>query len=419
MKKTTVVSIALLTAALLSACGTSKPPEGEKEAAQTESKTSAASSSKEASTPQDTPKSAGASSGSGEVLNPNIAVESEGNVEVVYTNKAPGYTHNMNGFKVSVDEYQIVKVTGMNKRVASIPFQDQTDGYVVTAKVTIDNAAGKAMYYNNMYRIQLSKATDYIPNDGSATFVRKEDRLKSKQETETSKFAAGEKVTGLLSFTLTNEQFESLKTVKPKFVIEDGAADNSEAKDSFKGNAVFDFFYSEEQKKQVESEPKFYPDRLTTDNMADKKMIFEKTGIGETKQIGDLKVTLDGVQYAEIVPTAANQARFKNFGENGIVAVTVKLLLDNQSDKTVSLSLTSSKLRVDQDRGTALSEGMVEPNHPRELAPGSQGEKYHVFLFRKDEFGLFKSFQMEFGPVVDADAKRLFKEETATFTLPR
>ncbi|WP_426448236.1 DUF5068 domain-containing protein [Paenibacillus sp. S-38] len=415
----TVVSIALLLAALLSACGTNKQAEGQPEPVQTQSKTAEAVPSKEASPASDTSKPAPAAAASGEVLNPNIAVESEGDVEVVYTNPSPGYSHDMNGFKVSVDAYQIVKVTGMNKRVASIPFEDQTEGYVVTAKVTLDNGTGKAMYYNNNYRIQVSKSSDYIPNDGNRTFIRKEDQPKSKQETEISKYAAGEKVTGLVSFTLTNEEFESLKSVKPKFIIEGGAADNKEAKDSFKGNAVFDFLYSEEQKQQLASEPKFYPDRLTTDNMADKKMIFEKTGIGETKQIGGLKVTLDGVQYAEIVPTAANQARFKNFGENGIVAVTVKLLLDNQSDKTLSLFLTSSKLHIDENRGTALSEGMVEPSNPQELAPGSQGEKYHVFLFRKDEFQLYKTFRMEFGPAVDADGKRQFKEETAEFTLPR
>ncbi|MCZ8520908.1 MULTISPECIES: DUF5068 domain-containing protein [Paenibacillus] len=424
MKKQVVSSILLSAVLLLTACGANQQAEAPapaQELAKNAAATPAAEPKKEtAAASTKKPEAASSSGGSGgSPLNPNIAVESEGNVEVIYTNQAPGYTHNMDGFKVTVEEYQIVKVTDMNKRVASIPFENQTEGYVVTAKVTLDNGSGKAMYYNNNYRIQVSKSSDYVPNDSNRTFIRKEDQLKSKQETEASKFASGEKITGLISFTLTHEEFASLKSVKPKFIIEGGASDNDQFKGSFKGDATFDFTYSEEQKQQAASEPKFYPDRLTTDNLADKKMIFEKTGIGETKQIGDVKITLDGVQYTEVIPTAANQARFKTFGENGIVAVTVKLLIDNPSDTALSLFSTGSKLHVDGNRGTALSQGLVEPRDPDEVKPGGGATKYHVFLFRKDEFGLYKAFGLEFGPFTGTDGKRLFKEATAEFTLPR
>lgn len=137
----------------------------------------------------------------GEILNPNIAVETEGNVKVVYTNKESTFIHDMNGFKVSVDEYQIVKVNDMNED-STIPFDDQIDGYVVSTKVTIENGTSKPMYYNNRHKIQLSNAN---------------------------------------------------------------------------------------------SRPKFYQDRLTTDNMDGKKMIFRKSGTNETRQIDDVKVTLEGV----------------------------------------------------------------------------------------------------------------------------
>ncbi|MFP3472049.1 hypothetical protein R0J90_18540, partial [Micrococcus sp. SIMBA_144] len=85
---------------------------------------------------------------------------------------------------------------------------------------------------------------------------------------------------------------------------------------------TYDLIYGKEQKAQVESESDIYPDRLTTGNMADKEMIFEKAGIDETKQIEDVDVTLNGVQYAEIKPTAGNESRFSNFGDAGIVALT-------------------------------------------------------------------------------------------------
>lgn len=417
MRKKQLLGTTLLSAALLlSACGKDEAA-GVKEANEPQ----AATEEKVQNSPEKTAEPASTSStstGADKELNPHIAKESGGTVTVVYTNTQPNYVHNMDGFTVSVDEYQIVKVTNMKKE-ATIPFDDQTDGYVVTAKVTLDNSTGKAMYYTNSYRIQVTNEFDYISSDINKTFVPKEEQLRSKTETEASKFSPGEKVTGLVTFTLTNQEFDSLKTVKPKFIIEGGAADNPKFKGSFKGNAIFDFTYSEEQKQQSANQPTFYPDRMTTDNLADKKMIFEKTGINETKQVGDVSVTLDGVQYTEILPTPANKERFRNFGDSGIVAVTVKFKLDNKSNAPISISSISSKLHVDKNRGTALSDGMAEPRTPQEIKAGAQGEKYHVFLFRKDEFGLFKTFELEFGPFHGKDGKALFANNTATFSLPR
>jgi hypothetical protein len=142
-------------------------------------------------------------------------------------------------------------------------------------------------------------------------------------------------------------------------------------------------------------------------------------GINETQKLGDVNVTLEGVQYTEVTPTAANVERFSNFGDNGIVALTVKLKLDNQSDAPISIWNIGSKVRIDEDRGSVISAGMVEPSSPKEIKAGEQGEKYHVFLFRKDEFELFKKFNLEFGPFVGADGKGLFKNKTVTFHLPR
>ncbi|WP_245827616.1 DUF5068 domain-containing protein [Paenisporosarcina indica] len=356
----------------------------------------------------------------GEVLNPNIAVETEGNVEVIYTNKDPKYTHDMSGFKVSVDEYQIVKVTDMNE-YSKISFDDQINGYVVSTKVTIENGTSKPMYYNNNHKIQVSNNFDNIPANWK-TLVPEDQQINKikKNKEKVSLFEAGEKVTGLMSFTLTDDEFEKLKTVKPKYIIEGGLADNDQYKNiNQQQSPAYDFIYSGEQGEQTATAPTFYQDRLTTDNMADKKMIFEKSGINETKQIGDVNVTLDGVQYTDVIPTEANKARFQNFGESGVVALTVKLKIDNQSSAPVSIWNIGSKIVIDENRGTAIAEGMAEPQEPQEIAAGQQGEKLHVFLFNKDEFGIFKKFDLEFGPFTGSDGKDLFKGRTATFTLPR
>lgn len=414
MGKTKVLSVTILSAAmlLLSACGNEEEASGTPEK---DSKPKAEETAKTEETSEKKDVTEEPSSESSEVLNPNIAEETEGNVEVIYTNKEPNYAHDMDGFKVSVDEYQIVKVTDMNNDFY-IEFDDQTEGYVVTAKVTLDNTTDKAMYYSPNFNIQLSSELDYIPTD--LAFVR-EEQPKSKVETEVSKWGAGEKVTGLVSFTLTNAQFDSLKTVKPKFIIGGGVADNNQYSGSNQEKGIYDFVYSGENQEATANTTEFYPDQLTTANMADKKMIFEKTGINETQQLEDVKVTLEGVQYAEVIPTEANKERFSNFGDNGIVAITVKLKLDNQSDTPLSIWNLGSKVIVDEDRGNVFAQGMVEPSEPKEINAGEQGEKYHVFMFNKDEFEIFKKFDLEFGPFVGEDGKDQFKGKTVTFTLPR
>jgi hypothetical protein len=413
--KTKVLPAIILSAAmlLLAACGNEEEASGSPEKKDSKPKTEEATKTEEISETDETEEPS--SETTREVLNPNIAEESEGDIEVIYTNKEPNYAHDMDGFKVSVDEYQIVKVTDMN-RDFYIEFDDQTEGYVVTAKVTIDNATEKAMYYSPNLTIQLSNELDYIPTDRA--FVR-EEYPKSKIETETSKWAAGEKITGLVSFTLTNAQFDSLKTIKPKFIIGGGVADNNQYEGSNQEKGIFDFTYSGEQQEATSNATKFYPDQLTTGNIADKEMILEKTGINETQQLEDVKVTLEGVQYAEVLPTEANKERFSNFGDNGIVALTVKLKLDNQSDAPISIWNIGSKVAIDKVRGNVLSQGMVEPSDPKEIKAGEQGDKYHVFLFRKDEFELFKQFDLEFGPFVGEDGEDQFKGKTVTFTLPR
>lgn len=416
LKKWFVGPVVLASLLLLAACGEEEKETAPKKAGESKTEKAVETESTEPVEETSNEPEEAAAADSNEVMNPAIAEQSEGEVEVVYTNKSPEYSHNMDGFTVLIDEYQVVKVTDMLPSV-TIPFDDQTDGYVVTAKVTLENGTGKPAYYNNSQKIQLDSEYNYIAAE-HVNFINEKDQVKSTKETETGKYAAGEKVTGLINFLFTNEEFESLKTVKPKYIIEGGMADNDQFKNSFNGEGNFDFIFNEDQEKAVAGAPKFYPDQLTTDNVADKKMIFEKSGINETKQIGDVKVTLEGVQYTEITPGAANKARFKNFGDSGIVALTVKLNLDNQSDQPINLS-TVSKLRIDDNRGTALSEGMLEPVNPRVIKAGSQGEKYHVFLFNKDEFNIYKKFTLEFGPFIGDNGKALFKEKFAEFNLPR
>ncbi len=131
------------------------------------------------------------------VLNPSIEQETEGTVEVIYRNKDPKYTHEMDGFKITVDEYEIVKVTGMNENT-KVLFDDQTNGYIVTSKVTLENETDKQLYYANYHRIQLSDELDFVQSDRK-NFVAEDKRINTikKNKDDFTLFEAKEKVSAL------------------------------------------------------------------------------------------------------------------------------------------------------------------------------------------------------------------------------
>lgn len=205
----------------------------------------------------------------------------------------------------------------------------------------------------------------------------------------------------------------------PKYVIEGGAATEHTLKDAFQGNAVFEFIYSAEQEAELARAYDFYPDRMTKDHWVEKKMIFEKTGINETRQIEQVKITLEGVQYTRIIPTEENKERFRTYSNTDLAALTVKLTIENHADAPLNLRSLKSVLAIDGDRAHYFSSGMLETQSKEALAPGESGEKFLVFLFRKDEFNLYKHFDLEFGPFYGEDGRSLFQGQTAAFSLPR
>lgn len=351
------------------------------------------------------------------VLNPLIEQETEGTVEVIYRNKTPNFTHEMDGFKIYVDEYEIVKVTGMNENT-KVFFDDQTNGYVVTSKVTLENGTDKQKYYSNYHRIQLSDdELDFVHSDWK-NFVAEDKRINTikKNKDDYTLFEAKEKVSGFITFALTNYEFEKLKTTSPKYIIEGGLADNSNFENSnLQKSPAYDFHITapapEPTKPEAPAEqPIFHQDKLLTENWASKNMIFEKAKINETKQIGDVKVTLDSVQYTDVIPAPGNEGMFSAFG-SGVAALTVNLKIDNQTAAPVSLNNLSTTLDVDETRATYFTQGMVEPSGDTEIAAGQQGEKLHVFLFKKAEFDLYNKFTLNFGPING--------QEKAVFELPR
>lgn len=352
-----------------------------------------------------------------EILNPLIAEESEGDVEVVFTNNNPDYVHDNEGFTVKVNKYQIVKVTDMNQS-EEFKFNEDLEGYAVTVDVTVENTMEENVYYLPNMRIQLEDRFNYVPSNNR--YYIPEDKLVPPGNPDTQQgpeFPAGSETDFYLTFLMTNDEFEALQTVEPKFIIESSVQIGDTSDYTHWNEGVFDFVYSEEQAEEVANAPDFYPDELTTDNIAKKDIIFEDTEINETMEVGDLKVTLEGVQFTDITPNESSKEMFRNFGDDELVAVTAKLNFDNQSDETIWNSTLTSFLVVDGGDERIMSQGMIETYSPQDIEPGKTGEKYHVFLLKKKYFEIFETFEMEVGPFRDDDGE-LFKGKRITFDIP-
>ncbi|HJF33686.1 MAG TPA: DUF5068 domain-containing protein [Sporosarcina psychrophila] len=363
------------------------------------------------------PKEAAASGDDAAILNPNITEMTEGVVEVLYTNKEPGYAHDMDGFVVTIDEYQVTKVSDIS-RDSEYLFKDNTEGYVVTALATYENKRSNPVYYTGFTSLLMDDRFDMVNGD-RFKLVPREDVLQSDDAASVNKYPAGFKMQGFLSFVMTNEQYNKLGETKPKLIIAGGASEREDMREGYLEEAVFDFIFNDDSKEAVVSGPEYYRDDLTNQNIADKKLIFEKKDIGQKLELNGMEVTLEGVQYTEIKPTAQYVNTFRNFADDGIVAVTVKLNVDNKSDETVRLDGIQSILSVDDGKFRYLYQGSLEPDTLKTIEPGKSSEKLHVFLIDKYEFDRHEKFDLIFGPFTGDDGKKIFKGRDLEFKLPR
>lgn len=349
---------------------------------------------------------------SAENINPYMAEETDGDIDIVFTNTDPNLTHSYSDkVKISVAEYQIAHVSNMNESVKH-NFDDEDEGYVITYKLAFENNLEEDVFFN--------ASTMMLSDDGTENLykriglVDREDWLLGDKDSAGRQFGPG-KFTGMLAYTMTKAQYERLTA--PTFTIDIPMLEDDFNKRIGK-DAVFKIPFNNEGAEKASKSSALYADRMVLDTIADKELFFSKEDINETQKIDDVSITLEGVQYADVKPTAAHASRFSNFGDGPLVALTAKFQVKNDSKEAFTKSLIDKRLILDQNRGKMMSEGMLEPILYGDFQPGESEEIIAVFLFRKDEFGLFKELQLQFVPLADTNAKKLFKEKSVTFDLP-
>lgn len=347
-----------------------------------------------------------------ENINPTIEEETGGDIDIVYTNSDPGLTHAYSDkVTISIEEYQIAHVSNMNES-AKHNFDDEDEGYVITYKLEFENNLDEDVFFN--------ASTMMLSDDGTENLykriglVNREDWLLGDKDNAGRQFSPG-KYTGMQAYTMTKAQYERLSA--PTYTIDIPMLEDDFNKRIGK-EAIFKVPFNEDGAEKASKSSALYADKMVTDTIADKELFFAKEDIDETQKIDDVRVTLEGIQYADVKPTTAHASRFSNFGDGPLVALTAKLQVKNDSKEDIAKSLIDKRLILDQNRGTMLSQGMLEPTLYGDLQPGESEEILAVFLFRKDEFDLLKELKLQFGPLADSNAKKLFKEKSVTFDLP-
>ena len=349
----------------------------------------------------------------GEILNPYIAEKTGGDVEVVFTNSSPGLKHTYgDDVTIEIEQYEVVHVTNMNES-GKTEFQGEAEGYVLTYKMKLDNQMDEDVFFNASTMMKSEDATENLYM--KAHFVNRDDWMKDESTGEVMQYSKGKSFSGMQAYAMTKAQFERIKA--PTLTISEPFLEGDPGK-MFGEKAVFKLPFTELETEKAVASSELYPDKMVTDNVADKEVFFSKEDINESKAIEGVNVTLDGVQYANVMPTTGHADRFSNFGDGPLVAITAKFTVENASDEAFSKFLIEKKLILDQNRGTLRSEGMLEPSAQGDLNPGESDEVIAVFLFREDEFNLLKELDLQFGPLADENAKKLYKEKSVTFKLP-
>ena len=344
--------------------------------------------------------------------------ETEGTAKILYENDTP-QKHDMEGVSVTLDAYKLVELKDFHTDF-SIPFNDQTDGGVIIAKYTVKNDTEKDAYYMPAFYLSFTGAQKAY--DNYRDLLPEKEQLSVKiPYTDGYLIKAGESISGYYTYPFGEDHLQDVLKVSTAMVeVPKPLSEKDNFSSGFGKEGKFTLSLNEEGEKKVDGNKGFYQDKATTDDMGEKKMIEEKSGIGKSEVLGDVTVTLDGYQFTEFTPNEIEAPRFSAF-ENGIVLLTVKFNIDNKGSAEVAQSSIGSKLTVNNGSQYTFGEGMLlNYKYSDVIAPGKSGELLQIYVLDKEQYEKIwkeKSFEVEIGPMRDKEAKDLSKGKKATFVL--
>ncbi|MFB7156426.1 DUF5068 domain-containing protein [Lysinibacillus sp. NPDC056232] len=346
--------------------------------------------------------------------------ETQGKTKVLFENNEP-QVHKMEDVSISLDAYSVVELKDFHTDF-NIPFGEQTNGGVILAKYTVKNDMDKDVYYMPTLSVTFTGATKDYSN--YKDLIPEENQLPTKLGYKTDYLLkAGEEVTGYIAYPFGETDLAKINELGTVTVMVPKPFTEKENFGSTIGSdGRFNLALNTDGSKKVSSNSSFYQDKVTLDNMGEKKMLKEKSDINESKKIGDVNAILEGYQFTQFTPNEVEAPRFSNF-TNGVTLLTVKFKLENKATSEIGLSSMSSKLSVNDGSQYALSEGMLlNYNYNEVIKAGETGELLQVYVLDQEQYEKIwkdKAFDIELGPIRNKGAEDTSKGKKETFTLPR
>lgn len=346
--------------------------------------------------------------------------ETGGKTKVLFENKEP-QVHKAEDISVSMNSYTLVELNGLHTDF-NIPFNRQTEGGVILVNYSVKNSSAKDLYYMPALDMSFTGAQKAYSN--YRDLIPTEDQLPTKlAPTNDYLVKAGETISGYIAYPFGKDDLAkilSLSTVSVSVPTAQANKGKFDAPIGSPGN--FSLSLNKQGAEKVAADKTFYQDKVTANNMGDKKMLKEQSDINNSQELGAVNVTLDGYQFAQFTPNSVEAPRFANF-KNGIVLLTVKLKLDNKDTQDVALSPISSTLRVNDGTQYTISEGMLlNYDYNASVKTGTSGELLQVYILDQEQYEKIwkdKSFEIELGPMRNKEAKDISQGKKAKFTLPK
>lgn len=341
-------------------------------------------------------------------------------IKVLYADMKP-QVFEQGTVTVSLDGYETLELNDFKQDFAS-KFRDNSDhAGLLLAKYTLVNTGKEDAYYSPIFGLDYSESKHGFSGsknimsedvvDLSSTMVKKERKL-----------TAGESVTGFLAFNIDGPSLDDMKKLAMVTMTFPAAYSKDEiSKEARLGEEVkIELPVTDKGEETIAEKAKFYPDKITVDNMGTKTLLKEKKDIAETADYGEAKVTFNGYQFTEFVPNETEAPRFSDF-ENGIVLMTASFTIKNDGDEIIAPSTSSATLNVNNDSQRIMSSGMLLPRTTdNEIKKGEDKEWIQVFAFDKEQYDkIWKDKDFSIKVNLRQISGSLRKGEDVTFKLPK
>lgn len=341
-------------------------------------------------------------------------------IKVLYADMKP-QVFEQGTVTVSLDGYETLELNDFKQDFAS-KFRDNSDyAGLLLAKYTIVNTGKEDAYYSPIFGLDYSESKHGFSGsknimsedvvDLSSTMVKKERKL-----------TAGESVTGFLAFNIDGPSLDDMKKLAMVTMTIPAAYSKDEiSKEARLGEEVkIELPVTDKGEETIAEKAKFYPDKITVDNMGTKTLLKEKKDIAETADYGEAKVTFNGYQFTEFVPNETEAPRFSDF-ENGIVLMTASFTIKNDGDEIIAPSTSSATLNVNNDSQRIMNSGMSLPRTTdNEIKKGEDKEWIQVFAFDKEQYDkIWKDKDFSIKVNLRQISGSLRKGEDVTFKLPK